>query len=745
MRRWWIGYLVAGAVLLGYVLTLPVGLLRSAVYELFPLASAAAVVAGVVLHRPPRRLPWLLIAGGQLCSAVGDLLYAWLDVVLHVSPFPSVADLGYLAAYPLQAAGIVLLTRGRRLNAAGRLDVGIVTVALALPLWVFLVEPVVLSPAEPLLDRLADLSYPLADLVVLALLVRCGAVTRGLNPAARLLALGALVLPVADLAYAAFGNDGVLAHLNTACWLTTYLCWGAAGLHPSMASVDTPDRTADPAGWRRLGLVAASMLAVPGVLVLEALEVTGEHQLDVALAALLIVVLGITRTQLALGAAQRHARRSERLRAEVDHHLAHDPLTLLPNRATALGLLRRSQERAGRTGIGVLVVDVDHLARVNDRFGDHVGDDVLRAVARELGRVVPAGSHLGRLGGDEFVVVVEDVRDETVLARAAERLTRLDLHLDARDLTLSCCVGIAVQTGGRTVGPTELLHEALSAAARAKSLGEGRTWFSDDALRAELTEQADLEAALSDALARGEFELHYQPVVDLATRDVTGFEALIRWNRPRCGTVRPDLFIPAAERSDLICDIGRWVLHEAGRQLVAWRAEGTVGEHVRVAVNLSGRHLARPTLVADVVAALTATGVPPQALVVEATETTVLDGDEVLANLRALRALGICVSLDDYGTGYTSIEHFRTLPLDTLKIDRSFLSSTQAQDEALLGLMVHAAHTFGLKVVAEGVERPEQVELLRSLGCDLGQGFLFSRPVPAAAVAELADLLRAAA
>lgn len=743
MRRAWTGYLIVGGAVLVWCLTLPVGVLRAVVYELFPLSSAAAIVVGTLRWRPPHRLPWFLLAAGQLCSATGDLLFAWLEVVLRVDPYPSVADLGYLAAYPLQAAAIVLLTRGRRLDLAGRLDVGIVTVAMALPLWIVLGEPVVLEDTAGLLDRAADLSYPLADLVVLALLVRFGALAGGFNRSSRLLALGALVLPVGDLTFAVVGNAGDLSVLNSACWLLAYLTWGAAGLHRSMRAVAHPDVKPDPTGRRRLVLLVLAMLTVPGVLVLEAAGVTGHHLVDTAAAALSIIALGVTRTQLAITSALRWARRTERLRAEVDHRAAHDALTLLPNRASALELLRQAQDRAARTGAttGVLVVDVDRLAQVNEALGEEAGDGVLRAVARQVEGVVGPLDRVGRLGGDEFVVLVEDVEDETALVRVAERLRRFPVETAGRVLDVTCSVGLAVQIADQRTAAAELLHEAVTAAARAKAAGGARTWFFDDALRTELAEQAALEDALRSGLAAGDLTLHYQPVIHLPTGRTSGFEALVRWHRPGHGLVRPDEFIPVAERSDLVCDLGRWVMAEAAGQLVRWRTDGTVGEDVHVAVNLSGRHLAETTLVADVADVLAATGVPPHLLILEATETVALDSASVLPNLRAVRDLGVLLSLDDYGTGYTSIEQFRTLPLDALKIDRSFLASDAPQDQALIGLMVHAAHTFGLVVVAEGVERPEQVELLRGLGCDLAQGYLFSRPVPAG---EVPALLRAA-
>nr|WP_240897295.1 bifunctional diguanylate cyclase/phosphodiesterase [Kineococcus vitellinus] len=433
------------------------------------------------------------------------------------------------------------------------------------------------------------------------------------------------------------------------------------------------------------------------------------------------------------------ARARERARAEAAHQAAHDALTGLPNRAGVLQLLRARLELAERRRrpLGLLVVDVDHLARINDEHGELAGDGALTSVARELAAAVGDGDVVGRLGGDEFAVVVEDAAGGDALPALAERLTRLPLHVPShgRLLEVTCSVGVAVRPGERAVGADVLLHEAVTAAARAKGCGGARSWVFDDDLRAELEEQAEVEAAVRAGLRCGEFVLHYQPVVDVATRRLRGLEALVRWNRPGHGLVRPDLFVPVTERSDLVCALGRWVLAEATRQLAAWRAEGTVAEDVHVAVNLSGRHLARPGVLDDVAEALAVAGLPAHALVLEATETVLMQHEDVLGTMRRLRASGVGLSLDDFGTGYTSIEQLRTLPLDTLKVDRSFLASGTAPDRALVGLLVHCAHVFGLQVVAEGVEREEHLALLRELGCDLAQGYLLARPVPAHAVA----------
>jgi EAL domain-containing protein (putative c-di-GMP-specific phosphodiesterase class I) len=306
------------------------------------------------------------------------------------------------------------------------------------------------------------------------------------------------------------------------------------------------------------------------------------------------------------------------------------------------------------------------------------------------------------------------------------------------DVRLGASVGIAVSRDG-DVDADVLVAEADTAAGRAKDHGRSRAEIFDESLREQLAERAEVEAALTAALTDGEMRLHYQPVVDLASGDLVGFEALVRWQRPGIGMVPPDRFIPVAESSRLICDLDRWVFAEATRQLAEWIEQFPDRPAPTVAVNVSGRHLTDSRIVGDVASALAAAGLPADLLVVEVTETVLVDDPVAYAHLAEVRAMGVTVALDDFGTGYTSIGQLRDMPVDTLKIDRSFVGSTEPGHEDLVALIIRAAHTFGLSVVAEGVEEPEQLATLRELGCDHAQGYLLSRPVPAA---EAGALLR---
>ncbi|SFF58393.1 putative bifunctional diguanylate cyclase/phosphodiesterase [Blastococcus tunisiensis] len=432
-------------------------------------------------------------------------------------------------------------------------------------------------------------------------------------------------------------------------------------------------------------------------------------------------------------------RQREELQFALAHQATHDPLTELPNRAQAVTLVTSALHRGRRSGemTGLLFVDLDGFKAVNDAHGHAAGDEVLREVARRLRAAVRPGDVVCRLGGDEFVVLVEPVHSEHDLLDLADRLigsVSEPITVARTPVRIGASIGVAVSRDGSTDADV-LFAEADTAAYRAKAHGRGRAEIFDETLRLQLTERAELEAAIAHGLAHGEMQLHYQPVIDVASDRLTGYEALVRWQRPGHGMVPPDRFIPVAEGSRLIGDVDRWVLHEATRQLAQWRTEcparpGEPGP--TVAVNISGRHLADRRVVGDVADALAASGLPARLLVLEVTETVLVDDPVAFDHLSELRAMGVSIAIDDFGTGYTSIGQLRDMPVDTLKIDRSFVGSAEPAHRELVALMIRAAHTFGLTVVAEGVEEPEQLERLRSQACDQAQGYLLHRPMPAA-------------
>ncbi|MEZ0492440.1 putative bifunctional diguanylate cyclase/phosphodiesterase [Kineococcus sp. TBRC 1896] len=432
-------------------------------------------------------------------------------------------------------------------------------------------------------------------------------------------------------------------------------------------------------------------------------------------------------------------RERERLQAVLAHQASHDALTELPNRARASELIDAALHRMARHDgrVGLLFVDLDHFKAVNDTHGHAAGDELLRVVSARMAGCLRGGDVLARLGGDEFVVVVEQVEDEGGLVDLGTRLIDsvcAPVELSGRRTGVRVRVGASVGVAVSPVGgcsAERLLREADAAAYRAKAAGRGTVEVFDDALRRDIAHRTDLEHALRAGLEVGELVLHYQPVLDLRTESVRSVEALVRWDRPGAGLLAPDAFVPVAEASDLVCDLGRWALATAAAQLAAWDAQGGALAGITAAVNVSGRHLAQPRLLGDVAVACAGAGIAPDRLTVEITETVLVDEPTAREHLRALRALGVRVALDDFGTGYTSIGQLSRLPVDCLKIDRSFLVSGDRAHADLVRLVIGAAHSFSLGVVAEGVEDDDQLLALREAHCDAAQGYLLGRPLPA--------------
>ncbi len=432
-----------------------------------------------------------------------------------------------------------------------------------------------------------------------------------------------------------------------------------------------------------------------------------------------------------------------RLLDEIRHQSLHDPLTGLPNRTLVLDrvdqALARSAGRGPSHGVAVLLLDLDGFKDINETFGHTTGDELLRAVASRLEGIVDASTTVARLGGDEFVVVVVDGSAATIDATASRLLdavrTPFSLLVGApTELAVTASIGIA--TGpSRSAG--ELLRNADVALYEAKAAGRDRAVTFAPAMHLAVQSRLELEIDLRAALAERQFFLVYQPTFDLRSGRPSGAEALVRWQHPTRGVVAPDAFVPVLEETGLIAAVGRWVLDEACREAQLWRSRG---HHLAVAVNVSARQLEHPGLGEDVARALESSGLDPAALTLELTET-VLARDPVSTSTRlaALRDLGVRIAVDDFGTGYSSLSYLRQFPVDALKIDRSFVSALGGSEEAraLVRTLVRLGADLGLEVIAEGIEDDAQLELLRSEGCDTGQGYLLARPLAPGALAEL--------
>jgi diguanylate cyclase (GGDEF)-like protein len=439
-------------------------------------------------------------------------------------------------------------------------------------------------------------------------------------------------------------------------------------------------------------------------------------------------------TPAALGRAVRYAVERKRAEVELARQALHDPLTGLPNRALFLDRLSVALDRSRRTDTAVclLFLDVDSFKEVNDTLGHAAGDLLLTVLADRFRGMLRPMDTVARYGGDEFTFLFEGIENEGEAMLIAERISQsaaLPLTLGESETSVAVSIGVSMVTDPE-ISLDEAIRDADAAMYRAKEMGGARFELFDDRSRHRAAQRSSLEVALRAALEHSQLRVHYQPRVSInGETGLVGFEALVRWEHPERGLIGPDEFVPLAEETGLIVPIGEWVIEQALGQVSRWR-QWRPG--MTIAVNLSGRQLARPDLLSNLERALRVAGTDPGVLWLEVTEDTV-QRDPVAASgiLGALRRLGVNVALDDFGMGHSSLQSLRELPVDMIKIHQSFVSSLDAEtdDSALVGAVVELGHALGLKVIAEGVETDVQLAHLRELGCDGAQGFLFSRPV----------------
>jgi diguanylate cyclase (GGDEF)-like protein/PAS domain S-box-containing protein len=458
--------------------------------------------------------------------------------------------------------------------------------------------------------------------------------------------------------------------------------------------------------WRDLEVIAADMRGVSGVdgLILTMRDITDRKHLD----------------------------------AELRRQALHDSLTSLPNRALFVDRVGHALSRGHRDGhsVGVLFLDLDDFKLVNDSLGHAGGDDLLIAVAARLTTMIRPGDTVARLGGDEFALLVEEADVAATIEQVADRVQEAfqePLRVGDDHVLVRVSVGIAVGASD-THNPDDLLREADAAMYVAKRNGKARHVRFEPAMHEEAQQRIVIAAELRRAIDRNELVVFYQAIVDVHTGRTRGAEALVRWQHPQRGLLSPDQFIPISETNGVVIPLGQWVLNEACSRVQRWKQAGLVDEAFYIAVNLSARHLQHGRIVEHVVDALSRSQLSPAALVLEITETTLLeDLDRTRATLVALKSLGLRLAVDDFGTGYSSLSYLSAFPLDVMKIDKSFIDqlALTSGGEAMVRGVVELAHTLGLVAVAEGVEQREQADALELLGCELAQGFLFARPVDA--------------
>jgi diguanylate cyclase (GGDEF)-like protein len=726
--------------------------LKAAVQVPVYAASAALLLRGWLQRRaagveafPP------VMAGAFLlyfAASIAGVIVPLTTPASATVSVPSLLDGLFLTAYGLLA--LLLWRLGSRSTGPGRrdgLDTLIVAGGLAPVFWVFLLAPLV--ECQRLSIELATFAaYPICVFALCGMTIRLALAAR--HPTTPHLLLGgwiALEL-VADVIFLRQSVNGSYAYGSPwqAMWIVSATCVGALALHPQRAVLLERRTSVAVNGTGRLYVLGGALsLPILTIAYVEFFRKGDRSYLIPACLSLVLVGLLVRRLSglMVDNVAQQVVQdRLQRLSDSLAHEALHDPLSGLGNRVlfaecADLALARRATD--AHRGAIIVLLDLDDFKTINDTFGHEAGDRVLVEVSQRLRGVARQGEGVFRLGGDEFAFVLAGAVIEDALHlsdRIATVLSR-PFDLGPRIIRPLASIGVAIALDGQN--RSTLLAEADMAMYDAKSRGAMTPSVFDPVLHGEALGRHQLERDLRDAVARGELRLLYQPLVRLATNDIVGVEALVRWSHPTRGTVAPLEFIPLAEANGSILDIGDWVLDEAIQQLQRWD-EADTDRRLRLSVNVSPRQLTDPGFVARTAAILQRRGIAGSRINLEITEAAFgVDIEAMIVRLHELKALGLSLAIDDFGTDYSSLSQLRRLPVDVLKVDKSFVDgiATEPEEWALTTAIIHLAASLKKTTVAEGIETGGQLAHLRSLNVELGQGYLFARPLAAEAITEL--------
>ncbi|MDQ1374103.1 MAG: hypothetical protein QOJ09_1441 [Actinomycetota bacterium] len=701
------------------------------------LLSVGALILGVRAHRLDRSLlwhvgrpeAWTLLGAGLASIVIADVVRAVSSGSLGPI-YPSFGDAFMLPGYGAVAAGLVLLIRGR---APGRtVDCAVMAaigaLAVALPMWVMVFDPAISRGDLTTFTAFVTMLWPVLDVGVVLLTSRLMQLSDE-HPGAYsylFLALGTLLIVHCVTAVNVLGGVRHAYHGLEAPYVLVYGLWGLAAMHESMGTLFEPVlRKAS--SLTRSHFVGLAVVQLLGPMLLAVQRLRGV-EVNVA-----TVIFG---TAMLSALVVGHLVHMVHERSELEHAAEHDGLTGLPrpelfNDRVSLAVSAAHQ----RKGLmAVMFVDLDRFKKVNDSLGHQVGNQLLQLVAKRLRRTVRDGDSVGRQGGDEFTILLPEIKEEEDARRVAEKIRAEFVEpfaIGDRRLFVTASVGVALYPKDGLDQYT-LLKNADAAMYRAKERGRDQYQLYTPDLNAKADERLDLESALHTAIDDGKLELHYQPKVELESGRVVGVEALVRWNRDG-EYLPPETFIPLAEESGLVAPLGRWVMETACAQGKIW---ADAGFPITVAVNLSARQFQLQDIDDVVAKALRESGLDPKQLELELTESLALqDSDAIRDILVNVKSLGVTCSIDDFGVGFSNLGYLGTLPIDKIKIDKSFVSQLDSEDHksasALIIGMIALAKALGLEVVAEGVETKEELDFLRRHGCDQIQGYLFSRAIPA--------------
>ncbi|MDR3573957.1 MAG: EAL domain-containing protein [Anaerolineaceae bacterium] len=723
-------------------------------------------------------LAWTILTIAVLSFTIGDTVWGILEAGLNQSPWPSLSDYFYVLFYPLFLAGVLILPSARlttREWIKRSLDMGIVILAAALGFWNFLLGPIhTANLAQPALTQILSLAYPVGDFLLFwAALMLLYTQSRSQRSGAALLVVGATIMLVTDciFSYESLIGTYVSGHILDFGWVVAFLTLGLAGVLQGESVRSIPNQNQDgrsnlpvklpawisylpytwlagaygllilshatpfPIDFYGLGLGTGVVIAL--VVVRQIVEKIENNALNEQLSKALQHVQQQADQQMETNQVLK-IEINERKKAEeqLTHDALHDALTGLPNRVLFMDRLGQAIEYSKRHNhpFSVLFLDLDHFKVINDSMGHSAGDHLLKSLAQRLRLALRSSDTVARLGGDEFVILLEGTNDLDSVISSANRIQddlKIPFNLDAHKVFITASIGV-VFSADEYNRPEEVLRDADLAMYRAKACGKACVEFFHANLRTEAISRLEVENELRQALERQEFMLNYQPILGLESSDLIGFEALIRWNHPSRGLLLPAEFISVAEETGLILPIGEWVLREACSRTKAWQETSANLSNLAINVNVSSKQIAQPNFLDQILRILEETRLNPACLRLEITESVLID-NQVKANqiFEKFSALGIQLEVDDFGTGYSALNYIQHFPIRTIKIDKSFVQEIGVTDKnsGLVQTIVMMAHEMGMDAIAEGVETNDQLQSLKQMGCNYGQGFLISRPM----------------
>lgn len=758
------------------------------------LSPILNVVAALLLFRAGRfsqrvskkiAKAWYFFAAALMSYAVGDLIWAIIEVGLKQDPFPSLADFGYIAFYVLFLIGTAIISfraYSKLEWVKHLLDLGIIAIATGIGYWNFILQPLSNTLAnEPFQVRFFSLIYPIFDLILITAIIWLikSDIRRYIRLPILFLVTGSLVLIVSDTAfsYQVQNNTYISGQIVDMGWMAATLLFALAGYFESLTvlvnegKIDSElNLEHQPYPWQQLfnyipylWLIFAFSLLNPGFKHLIHMNMNWIY-VGVTFIGMLVVTRQIItleenrwlnkRLETIMGHLQKQAQFLEetnkelkteivvrqKIEEKLSYEALHDPLTNMPNRTLFSDRLEQAianSKSSDEIAYSVLFLDIDQFKVINDSMGHAVGDELLIVIAQRLKDSLRISDTAARLGGDEFVILLENtpktVREETIsfiVNRIQDEVQR-QVDLQGQTIFFTTSIGIVLDVTPYE-NASDVLRDADIAMYRAKALGKDRYEIFHEGLHPQTHSKAEIAEGLRYALQNKEFELQYQPIIALQSYDLIGFESFIRWNHPLFGALMPNDFLLTAEETEQILPIGQWVLQESCKQIKRWQEKHPNHKDLTVQVNISGKQFGHPDFAKHIEKVLDESGLSARLLKLEITEGVLIEN--FLTNrdkFQLLSELGVQIEIDNFGTGYSSLAYIQNFPIQIIKIDRSFVKDVARKTKVteLVRAIISMAHDLGLETVAEGIETIEQLNVLKKLNCDYGQGFFISDPL----------------